>query len=76
MGTGTQLHAILASSAPEVWQQGSCPHKEGRMDLGPALVPCDQAVGAAQITHYAGLLCEEPRATLIHRMLFRRPLTA
>ena len=42
---GVQIPGILASCAPEVWQQSSCPHKEGRADLGPALVPCSPEVG-------------------------------
>ena len=39
-----QLPNILARCAPEVWQQSSCPHREGREDLRPALVPCSPEV--------------------------------
>ena len=31
--------SIISMAAPELWQQVSCRHKEGRQDLRHALVP-------------------------------------
>lgn len=31
--------AIIGMAAPEVWQQSTCKHREGRLDLAPVRVP-------------------------------------
>ena len=69
---------IISMAAPEVWQQVSCRHEEGRQDLVHAVVPqpltaAEQACAWASLMHAPELLsctgCRKHCADL----LFRRP---